>query len=65
MEPTSALSTQQAIRAHKPCRCTMAATEASWEADVELVGELAQALQKLQLAQSLEEKTNGEAHSSS
>ena len=32
---------------------------------MELVGELAQALQKLQLAQSLEEKPNGEANSSS
>ena len=31
---------------------------------MEFVGELAQALQKLQLAQSLEEKPNGEAHSS-
>ena len=32
---------------------------------MELVGGLAQALQKQQLAQSLEEKSNGEAHSSS
>ena len=73
MGPTSALSTQKAVSAHKPCGCTMAATEASWGADVELVRvdgvvgveELAQALQRLQLAHSLEEKPNGEAHPSS
>ena len=73
MGSMSALSTQMAVRAHKPCGCTMAATEASGGAEVELlrvdgvvgVEELAQALQRLQLTQSLEEKPNGEAHSSS
>ena len=73
MGPTSAFSTLMAVHAHKPCGCTMAATEASRGADVELVRvdgvvvvkELAGALQRLQLAQSLEEKPNGEAHSSS
>ena len=73
MGAMSALSTQKAIRAHKRCGCTMAETEASWGADVELVRvdgvvgveELPQALQRLPLAQSLVEKPNGEAHSSS
>ena len=73
MGSTSASSTQMAVRAHKPCGCTMAATEASWAAGVELVRvdgvvgveELTQALQRLQLVQSLEGKPNSEAHSSS
>ena len=51
----------------------MAATEAIWGAGVELVRvdgvvgveELAQALQRLQLAQLVKDKPNGEAHSSS